>query len=275
MSVFGGRNIAILGGSGTLGKALLKALSKNEPDIGKVVIYSRDEIKQLEMMDDFPSERFPFLDFKLGDVRDYDRLDEVLKGIDYVIHAAAIKHVVMAEKNPEECWKTNVKGTENVIEASKNNGVKKVVLVSTDKAYKPIGVYGKSKAEAERLFQEVSTGYTSYNIVRLGNIIGARGSVFEAFERQRKTGVIKVTHPEATRYCISQEDAANFVLASLTASKEGILIPEMGSFNVLELAKKVAPECKIEIVGLRVGDKLHEELEGVKSTVAFKQLNPF
>ena len=265
MSVFNGRNIAILGGSGTLGRALLKQLSESESDIGKVVIYSRDEIKQLEMMDDFPAERFPFLEFKLGDVRDMERLNEVLKGMDFVIHAAAIKHVVMAEKNPEECWKTNVKGTENVIEASQNNGVKKVLLISTDKACKPLGIYGKSKAEAERLFQEASTEYISYGIVRLGNIIGARGSVFEAFEKQRKTGAIKVTHPDATRYCISKEDAAGFVLDSLIANKEGILVPEMGSFNVLELAKKVAPECKIEIIGLRAGDKLHEELD---STIA-------
>ncbi len=271
MSVFKGKNIAILGGSGTLGRALVGELAKVEDNIGKVVIYSRDEIKQLEMMDDFPEDDFPFLEFVLGDVRDAERLEEVLKGIDYVIHAAAIKHVVMAEKNPKECWKTNVKGTENVIEACKNNNVSKALFISTDKAYEPIGIYGKSKAEAERLFNDANARGTLFCIVRLGNIIGARGSVFEAFERQKRTGVLKVTHPEATRFCISQEAAAQFILKSMEFQEGGTMIPEMNSFNVLELAKKIAPECKIEIIGLRPGDKLHEEVEGTHSLNFFME----
>ncbi|WP_436515251.1 polysaccharide biosynthesis protein [Ekhidna sp. To15] len=266
MSVFKGRNIAILGGSGTLGRALVKELAKAEEDIRKVIIYSRDEIKQLEMMDDFPMERFPFLEFMLGDVRDQERLDEVLEGVDYVIHAAALKHVVMAEKNPDECWKTNVLGTENVVKSSKKNGISKVVLISTDKAVSPIGVYGRSKAEAERIFAEANDSFNTYQIVRLGNIIGARGSVFEAFERQKKTGTIKVTHPDATRFFISQTEAAQFILASLTSEDQGPFIPDMKTHKILDLAKEIAPECEIEIIGLRPGDKLHEEIKAGASS---------
>lgn len=265
MSDLVGKNIAIIGGTGTLGRALVKELIDASTVVQSILIFSRDEIKQLEMMEDLPNEKYPFLDFKLGDVRDLDRLTEVLEGMDYVIHAAALKHVVMAENNPQECWKTNVLGTENVIRAAQNNKVKKTLLASTDKAYKPLGVYGKSKAEAERLFLEANTGHSAFTIVRLGNIIGARGSVFEAFKKQKKRGVIKVTHPEATRFCISQKDAAKFILDALQTESKEILTPEMKSFQIIELAKEIAPECTIEITGLRPGDKLHEEVEGTSS----------
>jgi FlaA1/EpsC-like NDP-sugar epimerase len=267
MSVYAGKNIAILGGSGTLGRALVKELAETE--IRRILVFSRDEIKQLEMMEAFPSEEFPMLDYKLGDVRDLPRLNEVLRGMDFVIHAAAIKHVVMAEKNPEECHKTNVIGTRNVIEACQNNNISGAVLISTDKAISPIGVYGKSKKEAETDWLETSkTSTCQFKVVRLGNIIGARGSVFEAFEKQRKSGVIKVTHPDATRFCISQEEAAQFVLQAFESEKQEVLVPQMNSFHVLQLAKKVGPECKIDIIGLRPGDKLHEEIDGVSSSSA-------
>ncbi|GAB4234826.1 MAG: UDP-N-acetylglucosamine 4,6-dehydratase (inverting) [Ekhidna sp.] len=259
MSFFKEKKIAILGGSGTLGRALVQALTKN--GVSRILVFSRDEIKQLEMMETFPAEEFPMIDYKLGDVRDLSRLKEVLEGMDFVIHAAAIKHVVMAEKNPQECHKTNVVGTQNVIQSCTKAGVRKAILISTDKAVNPIGVYGKSKqqAEYEWLNANGERDGCQFSIVRLGNIIGARGSVFEAFEKQRKTGVVKVTHPEATRYCISQKDAADFVLSAFEHT-EALLVPEMDTFNVLELAKKIAPECKIEIIGLRPGDKLHEEI---------------
>ncbi|WP_370089222.1 polysaccharide biosynthesis protein [Ekhidna sp.] len=206
-----GKNIVILGGTGTLGRALVKLLREHDPAM--VTIFSRDEIKQLQMMDDFLETEYPFLNYKLGDVRDKDRLQEVIVGAHYVIHAAAIKHVVMAEKNPEECWKTNVIGTQHVVEACKEGQVEKALLISTDKAVNPLGVYGKSKQEAEALF--LADTSRQFSVVRLGNIIGARGSVFEAFEKQRKTGVIKVTHPEATRFCISQVEAAGVILNAL------------------------------------------------------------
>lgn len=265
MSIYKGKNIAILGGSGTLGRALVRLLVGT--GVSRILIFSRDEIKQLEMMEDFPSKKFPVIDYKLGDIRDLPRLKEVLDGIDFVIHAAAIKHVVMAEKNPDECYKTNVIGTRNVVEACERNSVSGAVLISTDKAINPIGVYGKSKEQAEKDWlgaNEKTNG--RFTVVRLGNIIGARGSVFEAFEKQRKGGVIKVTHPDATRFCIAQEEAAEFVLTSMAAKETGPFTPQMRTFRVLDLAKKIAPECEIEIVGLRPGDKLHEEVEGVSSS---------
>ncbi|WP_420316475.1 polysaccharide biosynthesis protein [Ekhidna sp.] len=259
MSAYTGKNIAILGGSGTLGHAIVRQLVNEET--GRILVFSRDEIKQLEMMEEFPPEKFMTLDFKLGDVRDLQRLKDVLVGYDYVIHAAAIKHVVMAEKNPEECHKTNVLGTLNVIEACKETNIDTAILVSTDKAVNPIGIYGKSKQEAEQQWLKANAnGQCQFNVVRLGNIIGARGSVFEAFEKQRKYGVLKVTHPEATRFCITQQRAAHFVIQSINSENEQIFTPDMDAFRVVDLAKKIAPECEIKIVGLRPGDKLHEEI---------------
>ena len=265
MSDFVGKNIAILGGSGTLGRALVRELV--DTGVHRILVFSRDEIKQLEMMEAFPYEKSPMLDYKLGDVRDLPRLTEVLEGMDYVIHAAAIKHVVMAEKNPGECHKTNVIGTQNVIEACQVNDVSRAILISTDKAVNPIGVYGKSKQEAERDWLAVNeTSPERFKVVRLGNIIGARGSVFEAFEKQRENGVIKVTHPDATRFCIAQEEAAHFLMNAISTETDSILTPDMSAFRVMDLARKIAPECEIEIVGLRPGDKLHEEVGGVSSS---------
>lgn len=265
MSEFEGKNIAILGGTGTVGRAIIQYLLSNLIPVGKIIIYSRDEIKQLEMMDEYSQHESMRLEYRIGDVRDLERLEEVLEDVDFVIHAAALKHVVMAENNPSECWKTNVEGTKNVIESCIRNQVDKSLLISTDKAINPIGVYGKSKLEAENNFLNVNSTGTEFHVIRLGNIIGARGSVFEAFERQKKTGVIKVTHPEATRFCISKERAAEHILDMFRENAPTISTPQMDSFNVLDLAKQVGPECKIEIVGLRPGDKLHEEIEGIYS----------
>lgn len=254
---FQGKNIAILGGSGTLGRALVKELIQYDPQM--IAIVSRDEIKQLEMMELFGENP---LTYKLGDVRDYERIKEVLQDTDFVIHAAAIKHVVMAEKNPEECHKTNVLGTENVIKACQSAGIKKAIFISTDKAVNPLGAYGKTKAMAESLWKNANAkGECSFGIVRLGNIIGARGSVFEVFEKQRTTGTLKVTHPDATRFCISQDEAARFILEAIESEGDSIFTPKMQAFRIVDLAREIAPECEIEFVGLRPGDKLHEELE--------------
>ena len=274
MSQLKGKSILITGGTGTVGQACVKEILKHYQDIGNVIIYSRDEIKQLEMMEEFPEEGEITISYLLGDVRDLERLIEASEGVDYLIHAAAIKHVVMAEKNPAECWKTNVLGTKNVLEAAIQNGIQRSILISTDKAVNPLAAYGKSKLEAERLFKEADSENSSFGIVRMGNIIGARGSVFEAFEKQRKTGVIKVTHPEATRFCISQKEAAKFIVGGLLTEVRGPLVPEMKTFRVLDLAKEIAPECDIEIVGLRPGDKLHEEIDGNYSSFRITALNP-
>ena len=265
MSVLEGKSIAILGGSGTVGKAVIRMMVQATASVQKILVFSRDEIKQLEMMEEFPEEAFPRIEYVLGDIRDQERLEEVLVGIDFVIHAAAIKHVVMAERNPGECQKTNVFGTRNVIAACTKNGVKQSLLISTDKAVNPLGVYGKSKQEAERLYQEANNSITVFKVLRLGNIVGARGSVFEVFERQKKHGVIKVTHPDATRFYVSKEEAARHITDMFQEDAPQLFTPEMETFSVLELAKEIAPECKVEIIGLRPGDKLHEEVEGVSS----------
>ena len=275
MSQLKGKSILITGGTGTLGMACVVELLDNYKDIREIVIYSRDEIKQLDMMERFPEEGAVKISYHLGDVRDSARVNQVLKEIDFVIHAAAIKHVVMAEKNPEECWKTNVVGTRNVLEAAIQNGVQRSILISTDKAVNPLGAYGKSKLEAERMFKEAGTRNGSFGIVRMGNIIGARGSVFQVFEKQRKTGRLKVTHPEATRFCISQEDAAKFIINALLVRDNEPMIPEMKTFRVLDLAKEIAPECEIEIVGLRPGDKLHEEIDGTDSSSNIDDIEEF
>ncbi len=261
MSELSGKKMAILGGTGTLGKALTKYIIGSE-DIAKLVVYSRDEVKQLEMMEEFSEEEHSFLKYVIGDVRDQQRLNEVLTDIDYVIHAAALKHVVMAEKNPEECLKTNVEGTGNVIQACLKNRVDKVLLISTDKAENPVGVYGKSKREAEKAVLKANEDSdTKFGVIRLGNIIGSRGSVWKVFEKQRTTGVLKVTHKEATRFCITSEKAAHFVMGSLpNINTVSLIYPDMNAFRVLDLAKSMGPECKIVFTGLRPGDKLHEEL---------------
>ena len=261
MSFLKHKRIAILGGTGTLGRALVTEIAESHSQVEKVLIFSRDEIKQLKMMEDFPEDSFPFLDYKLGDVRDLDRLNEVLLGVNYVVHAAAIKHVVMAEQNPSECYKTNILGSRNIIEVCDQLKIERALLVSTDKAINPIGVYGKSK----KLAEEDWTGANNdkgcrFCIIRLGNIIGSRGSVFEAFANQRKNGILKVTHPEATRFCISQRDASGHILHLLEFPIEGIFTPKMDRISILELAKEIGPECEIEFIGLREGDKLHEEI---------------
>lgn len=264
MTDLAGKNIIILGGTGTLGKALARHLVKEFSDIQCLTIFSRDEVKQLEMMEEFAKSPFE-INYLLGDIRDKSRLTEVVKGQEIVIHAAAIKHIVMAEKNPEECYKTNVLGTQNVIAACKANKVEKAVLISTDKAVNPIGVYGESKEEAEKLFLEADSN-TIFSIVRLGNIVGSRGSVWEVFSKQKETGILKVTHPEATRFYIGQKEAAYFVLSELmNENSQQLSSPKMNAFRILDLAKSIAPECEIEFIGLRKGDKLHEELNGVSS----------
>ncbi|MEP0984465.1 SDR family NAD(P)-dependent oxidoreductase [Ekhidna sp.] len=264
MSELKGKTVAITGGTGTIGKACLNSILTKYADVGRVIIYSRDELKQLEMMDDFPEEKYQ-VEYYLGDVRDIDRMTSVMEGVDYLIHAAAIKHVVMAEKNPEECWKTNVEGTRNVVKVCSNNKISSATLISTDKAQNPIGVYGKSKLEAERIFLE-SQSKTRLSVIRLGNVIDSRGSVYEAFRKQRQSGVLKVTHPDASRFCILKEDAASFILDILSDLKsEKVATPKMDSVRIVDLARQIAPECKIEFIGLRPGDKLHEELDGKSS----------
>jgi len=263
MTELKGKIIAITGGTGTIGRSCVQHIYERYPDAKRIVIFSRDEMKQLEMMEEYPEDGPIPISYHLGDVRDVDRMRHVFAGVDCLIHAAAIKHVVMAEKNPEECFKTNEQGTANVIEVCKKNEISQAILISTDKANKPIGVYGVSKQRAERLFLAEDD---CFRVIRLGNVVGARGSVFEVFEKQRRTGVLKVTHPDATRFYIPKEKAAEAILAGLLIpGSQRLFTPPMKSIRIVDLARQIAPECEVIYTGLRPGDKLHEEINGVSS----------
>ena len=268
---FSNKKIAIIGGTGTLGRSLIQAICSSETK-SKILIFSRDEIKQLEMMEDpkFDQSR---LEFTLGDVRDFNRLNEALTNVDVVFHLAALKHVTMAERNPEECWDINVMGTKNVYQACLNNKVERAILVSTDKAENPLGVYGRSKLESERFFLREDSNLKSF-VIRLGNIIYSRGSVWESFKRQRKMGVLRVTHMDATRFFITQKKAADFLLRISSGESDcQIFYPKMESFKVIDLAEIIAPESSIEVIGLRKGEKLHEEINGISSSICTVEKN--
>lgn len=252
-------NILIVGGTGTLGRnlaqRLLGANSKQE-----ISIYSRDEVKQLEMMQDFPSEKYPNLGFMLGDIRDKERLHEACGQKDIVINAAAVKHVVMAEKNPDECYKTNVIGTKNLVETCNENHVGKCLLISTDKAIEPSSVYGKSKKEAEDLIIDANEKLKGkFSIVRFGNILGSRASVSEIFKKMARSGRLTITDSKATRFGINIGEAVDFLVEKTTKMNGGeVFTPQMKAFRVIDLAQVIAPGNFLDIVGLRPGDKLHE-----------------
>ena len=251
--------IAIVGGTGTVGKNLAKDLLGRNPD-QSLLIYSRDEVKQLDMMREFPEDNFPKVDFMIGDIRDKERLVEATEGHDIVINAAAIKHVVIAEKNPDECLKTNVDGTRNVIEACIANKVKKCLLISTDKAVQPQGVYGHSKQQSEELMLEANAKkQCKFSVVRFGNIIGSRASVSEIFRKMVDCGELKITDIEATRFGIRVDEAIGFLVSKIEEMNGGeIFSPKMKAFKVVDLAKAIAPKSRLAFIGLRPGDKLHE-----------------
>ena len=260
-----GKNILITGGTGSLGKALTKYILSNHSDINKLIIYSRDEQKQFVMAQEFSIEKYPQIRFLLGDVRDLSRMKRAFQNVDFVIHAAAMKHVPLAEYNPNECIKTNIGGAQNVIEASLATSVSKVVALSTDKACAPINLYGATKLTSDKLFIAANniTGDNpiKFSVVRYGNVMGSNGSVIPFFIKKRKEGIIPVTDPEMTRFNISIEEGVKMVMHALFNAWGGeIFIPKIPSYKILDIAKAIAPECKIEIVGIRPGEKLHEEM---------------
>lgn len=242
-----------------MGRSLTRQLLLGNPK-QDILIYSRDEIKQLEMIQDFPAKEYPNLDFMIGDIRDGDRLLEACAKRNLVINAAAMKHVVMAEKNAEECNKTNVGGTKNLTDACGRAGVTKCLHISTDKAIEPQGVYGKSKRESEDLILEANGRFEcSFSVVRFGNILGSRASVSEIFKKMAKTGCLTLTDPKATRFGVKMSDAIGFLMTKIKEMKGGeIFTPKMKAFHVIDLAKVIAPTSKLDVVGLRPGDKLHE-----------------
>lgn len=260
-----GQSILITGASGSLGKRLVSRLLTEYPGIKRLVVFSRDELKQFEMAQQFSIEKFPQIRYFIGDVRDADRVARSLEGIDIAIHAAALKQVPTAEYNPFECIKTNVLGAQNLIEACINAGVKKVVALSTDKAAAPVNLYGATKLCSDKLFVAGNNirGHHDirFSVVRYGNVMGSRGSVIPFFMEQRKNGVIPITDPNMSRFNISLDGGVDLVLHALEHSLGGeIYIPKIPSYRITELAEAIAPTCRQNVVGIRPGEKLHEEM---------------
>lgn len=257
-----GKTILITGGTGSFGKKCTDIiLNKYKPE--KLIIFSRDEMKQFEMSQVFSDKDYPCIRYFIGDVRDKDRLARAFDGVDYVIHAAALKQVPTAEYNPFEAIKTNVLGAENIINAAINKGVKKVVALSTDKAASPINLYGATKLCSDKLFVagNVYSGWhrTRFSVVRYGNVVGSRGSVIPFFKKMRETGTLPITDPRMTRFWITIEQGVKFVLDCLDSMNGGeLFVPKIPSMNIIDLAKAIAPECKHDIIGIRPGEKLHE-----------------
>lgn len=260
--MFDSSTVLITGGTGSFGKQCTQTLlTRYSPK--KVIIFSRDELKQFEMAQMFPDDRYPAIRFFIGDVRDRDRLYRAFSDVDYVIHAAALKQVPAAEYNPFEAVKTNIMGAQNIIDAAIDQGVKKVLALSTDKAANPVNLYGATKLCSDKLFIAGNSyspmGGTCFSVVRYGNVIGSRGSVIPLFLRQRETGVLTVTDPRMTRFWITLEQGVDFVLSRMAHMVGGeTFIPKIPSMNIMDLARAVGPDCEIREIGIRPGEKLHE-----------------
>lgn len=252
-------NYLITGGTGSFGKKAVEILLA-DPSTKKIIVFSRDELKQSEMAKILNDDRLRYF---IGDIRDYQRLLMALKGINICIHAAALKQVPSSEYNPFECVLTNIVGSQNVIRACMNNGVDKIIALSTDKAVHPVNLYGKTKAVMEHLFIASNhySEHTEMSVVRYGNVIGSRGSVIPVFQEQAKTGMITVTHPDMTRFWITLEEGVRFVLYALSKMTGGeIFVPKLKSKKIIDIAKEIAPNAKITYSGVRPGEKIHEIL---------------
>jgi len=262
-----GKNILITGGTGSFGKKCVQIVLENyKPE--RLIIFSRDELKQFEMSQRWSTKKYPCIRYFLGDVRDRNRLIRAFQNVDYVIHAAALKQVPAAEYNPAEFIKTNILGAMNIIDAALYNNVQKVIALSTDKACNPINLYGATKLCSDKLFVAANVYRTTgqdkiFSIVRYGNVMGSRGSVVPFFKERAKTGVLPITDPHMTRFWITLDQAVHFVLRVFELSKGGeIFVPKIPSMKITDLAKAIGPDCKQEIVGIRPGEKIHEALIG-------------
>lgn len=259
------KSILITGGTGSLGKALAKHILLKYPEVTRLVIFSRDEQKQFQMGMEYPKEKYPQLRFFIGDVRDKDRLIRALQGIDFVIHAAAMKHVPIAEYNPDECIKTNINGAQNVVEACLITGVKRVVALSTDKACAPINLYGATKLTSDKLFVAANNIKGSnpicFSVVRYGNVMGSNGSVIPFFLKKRKEGILPITDSNMTRFNISLQGGVDMVMHALEYAWGGeIFVPKIPSYKITDVATAISPKCEQKIVGIRPGEKIHEEM---------------
>ena len=259
------KTVLITGGTGSFGKKFIETILNRYSDVKKIIIYSRDELKQSELKQKYPHAEFPQLRFFIGDVRDRDRLIQACEDVDVIIHAAAIKQVDTAEYNPTECIRTNVDGAENVIHAALKCGIKDVVALSTDKACAPINLYGATKLASDKLFASANNIRGSkdirFSVVRYGNVMGSRGSVIPFFLSKRHEGILPITHKDMTRFNISLQDGVNLVMYAIEHHLGGeIFVPKIPSYKILDVAAAVAPECDVKYVGVRPGEKLHEEM---------------
>lgn len=259
------KSILITGGTGSLGKELTKTILEKWPNVKRLVIYSRDEQKQFQMAQEFPESKYPAIRYFIGDVRDLERLKRAFTDIDYVIHAAAMKHVHIAEYNPDECVKTNIGGAENVIKACLSSNVSRVVALSTDKACAPINLYGATKLTSDKLFIAANNirgkQDIKFSVVRYGNVMGSNGSVIPFFMNKKSEGVLPITDPNMTRFNISLKGGVDMVLHALDEAWGGELyVPKIPSYKITDVAEAIGPNCKQEIVGIRPGEKIHEEM---------------
>lgn len=260
-----GKSILLTGGTGSFGKKFTKMVLERWPQIRELTIFSRDEQKHYQMRHRFPVTDYPQLKFVIGDVRDLERLKRALIDIDIVVHAAAMKHVPIAEDNPDECVKTNIDGAQNVIIACLENRVEKVVALSTDKACAPINLYGATKLASDKLFTAANNIRGNkrcvFSVVRYGNVMGSNGSVMPFFFRQKAKGSLPITDPKMTRFNISLEDGVEMVLHALETAWGGeLFVPKIPSYNIMDVAEAIAPECEKKIIGIRPGEKIHEEM---------------
>lgn len=259
------KSILVTGGTGSFGKAFAKYVLDKWPNIKRLVIFSRDEQKQFQMAFEFPETKYPQVRFFIGDVRDFQRLKRACQGIDFIIHAAAMKHVHIAEYNPDECVKTNIGGAENVIRAAFETAVKNVVALSTDKACAPINLYGATKLTSDKLFIAANNikgdQNVKFSVVRYGNVMGSNGSVIPFFINKRKEGFLPITDPEMTRFNISLQDGVEMVLHALETAWGGeLFVPKIPSYRIIDVANAIGPNLEKRIVGIRPGEKIHEEM---------------
>lgn len=274
------KSVLITGGTGSLGKELTKQILSRYPDIKRLIIYSRDEQKQFQMSQEFPDTLYPAIRYFIGDVRDLERLKRSFSGVDYVIHAAAMKHVHIAEYNPDECVKTNIGGAENVIKAALSSDVTKVVALSTDKACAPINLYGATKLTSDKLFIAANNIKGSqdikFSVVRYGNVMGSNGSVIPFFLKKKKEGVLPITDQNMTRFNISLSDGAEMVMHALDKAWGGeIFVPKIPSYKITDMAEAIGPDCEHRILGIRPGEKIHEEMITVSDSFSTYDLGKY
>ena len=274
------KRVLITGGTGSFGKAFVSKILKDLPEVERVVVFSRDELKQWEMLQHFPEDEYPQLRFFLGDIRDRDRLRRALEGIDTVVHAAALKQVPAAEYNPIEFINTNVLGSENVVQACLDTGVKRVVALSTDKAAAPINLYGATKLCSDKLFTAANNirgdRDLTFSVVRYGNVMGSRGSVIPFFLEKAKTGVLPITDSAMTRFNITLSSGVAMVLWALENAWGGeILVPKIPSYRIVDVAEAIGPSCEKPITGIRPGEKIHEEMITASDSFSTVDLGPY